>query len=156
MAMGSYGIELNERIKHFTCPHCGEQSVSVWGSISKNNGIRAVYLANLMTGHEEASARLTVSIGGWGEEAGTRRKWAYIEARPLADRFELMVREPEESLYYGRSILGEPMTRADVLNSTLGDQIFDIADFIAFKDPAVRSYLCGKEIDRGGRFTAIH
>src|SRR6267378_168855 len=114
--MAAYDIEFNEKVKSFRCPHCGEESMTVWGWVSKNNSAHAAYFVNLMTGHEEVSARFTISIGGWGEEDGlARRKWAFIEARPTPDSYEMMVREPEESLYSGTLTLGKAMTRAEVL-----------------------------------------
>lgn len=146
-----YNIELNPEMKSFICPHSGEQSITVWGSISKNNAALAVYFANLMTRHERASARLTISIGGWGEEAEKKRKWIYIEARPTAGSYEMMVRQPEESLYHGKPIVGAPMTRAEVLSSDQRREIFEIADYIGFNDPAVKSYLSGEEIGVEGR-----
>src|SRR5215471_8951895 len=63
--MTGYGIEFNDKIESFKCPHCGEESKTVWGWVSKDNAAYAVYFANLMTGHQEMSARLTISIGGW-------------------------------------------------------------------------------------------
>lgn len=108
-------------------------------------------LPNLMTRHEQASARLTISIGGWGEEAEKKRKWIYIEARPTAGSYEMMVRQPEESLYHGKPIVGVPMTRTEVLSSDQRREIFEVADYIAFNDPAVKSYLSGEEISVEGR-----
>jgi hypothetical protein len=153
--MAIFDINLNETIRQFSCPHCGEQSVTVWGSISKNNVAHAVYYANLMTGHEEASARLSISIGGWGGEGPSKRNWVFIEARPYGDRYQMMVREPEESLYYGESLMGKPMTRTEVLNGEKKDEIFEVADYIAFNDPAVWSYLCGRGVSKEGRFKSI-
>ena len=63
--MARLKLDLNTKIKQFTCLHCGEQSLTVWGYISKDNLAYAVYYANLMTGHKEVSARLTISLGGW-------------------------------------------------------------------------------------------
>jgi hypothetical protein len=155
--MARLGIDLNSKFNQFTCPHCGEQSLTVWGYVSQDNVAHAIYYANLMTGHQEASARLTISFGGWGEKGDVaKRGWAFLEARPIADRYEMMVREPEESLYHGRELLGSPMTRAEVLGSSLKNEILGIADFIAFNDPAVRSYLSGEEIDRSGRDATVH
>jgi hypothetical protein len=155
--MKKLGIDLNNRINQFMCPHCGEQSLTVWGYVSQDQVAHSIYYANLMTGHKEASARLTISFGGWGEEDDVaKRRWVFIEARPTADRYEMMVREPEESLYHDKTILGSPMTRAEVLGSSLKDEIFEIADFIAFNDPAVKSYLSGEEIDRSGRNSTVN
>lgn len=150
--MTQYGIQLNPTIKPFRCPHCGEESITVWGSVSKNNSSHAVYYANLMTGHSESSARITISMGGWGEGADeSTRRWVFIEARPTVDSYEMMVREPDESFYHGRKLLGAPLTRAQALESTLKDEFFAVADCIAFNDPAVKSYLLGEEVSSEGR-----
>lgn len=150
--MSQYGIELNEKIKPFQCPHCGEESMTVWGWVSKADAVHAVYYANLMTGHQEASARLTISIGGWGEEDNlAKRTWVLIEARPIGESYEMMVREPEESLYNGETMLGRPLARTAALNSPMKDEFFAVADFIAFNDPAVKSYLLGHEVSAEGR-----
>ena len=131
--------------------------MTVWGWVSKNNSAHAVYFANLMTGHEDVSARLTISIGGWGEEDGlAKRKWVFIEARPVPSSYEMMVREPEESLYNGKPILGKPMTRSEVLSGLLAQEYFDVADHIAFNDPAVKSYLSGGQVSSEGRQWTIH
>jgi hypothetical protein len=66
--MAMYGIEFNDKVKSFECPHCGEESMTVWGWVSKDSAAHAVYFVNLMTGHQEISARFTISVCGWGEE----------------------------------------------------------------------------------------
>ena len=74
-----------------------------------------------------------------------------MEARPTSDRYEIMVREPEESLYFNKPLLGKPMTRAEALASASLDEFFAVADFVAFNDPAVKSHLCGKQVSSSGR-----
>jgi hypothetical protein len=155
--MAAYGIEFNDKVKSFRCPHCGEQSMTVWGWVSKDNAAHAAYFANLMTGHQETSARLIISIGGWGEEDNlAKRKWVFIEARPIAGSYEMMVREPEESLYNGKHILGTSLTRSEALASPLMQEFFAVADYIAINDPAVRSYLQGAQVSSKGRETAVN
>jgi hypothetical protein len=155
--MATYGIEFNDKIKSFECPHCGEESKTVWGWVSKNSAAHAVYFANLMTGHQETSARLTISVGGWGDENDlSKRKWIYIEARPIPTSYEMMVREPAESLYDGKSILGTSLTRSEALASPLMQEFFAVADYIAFNDPAVRSYLRGEQVSAEGRETSVN
>src|SRR5690349_20149764 len=85
-----YSVEFNEFVKPFLCDHCGEQSYTVWGWVAKDNAAHAVYYARLMTGHAEASVRLTLSIGGWGEpDNPSVRRWWFIEARPKNDSYEM-------------------------------------------------------------------
>jgi hypothetical protein len=151
-----YAIELNDRLKTFDCPHCGKKSITVWGWISKDGGAHAVYYAGLMTGHEQASARLIISIGGWGvenvdEDDVESRNWLFIEAQPTTDIYEMMVREPEESFYFGKRLLGRAMSRATALASPDLNEFFAVADFVAFNDPAVKSYLTGQAVSRSGR-----
>jgi hypothetical protein len=155
--MATYGIEFNDKIKSFECPHCGEESKTVWGWVSRDSVAHAVYFANLMTGHQETSARLTISVGGWGDENDlSKRKWIYIEARPIPTSYEMMVREPAESLYIGKSILGTSLTRSEALASPLVQEFFAVADYIAFNDPAVRSYLRGEQVSAEGRETSVN
>lgn len=130
--------------------------MTVWGFVSRDNAAHAIYYAGLMTGHEQASVRLTISIGGWGvenrdEQTVEGRNWLIIEARPTRDSYEMMVREPEESFYFDKRILGKPITRTEALASSLLDEFFAIADFIVFNDPAVKSYLMGEEVSASGR-----
>jgi hypothetical protein len=151
-----YSIFLSERIQTFECQDCGEESMTVWGSVAKDDLSYAVYYAGLMIGHEQASVRLAISIGGWGiphedEENVPGRIWFNIEARPTSETYEMMVREPEESFYFGKRLLGKPMSRAEALASLLKNELFAVADFIVTNDPAVNSYLRGMEVSAEGR-----
>lgn len=155
--LAAYTIEFNDKIKSLRCPHCGEESMTVWGWVFKNNAVHAAYFANLMTGHQEVSARLTISIGGWGEENDlAKRKWVFIEARPIPGSYEMMVREPEESLYRKEQFLGTALAREEAKASPLIEEFFAVADYIAFNDPAVRSYLLGEQVSSKGRETAVN
>ena len=148
----AYRIELNKEIKSFKCSHCGEQSKTVWGWVFKDDQVHAAYFVNLMTGHHDASARFTISVGGWGEEDElAERRWIFIEARATSISYEMMVREPEESLYRGKRVLGTPLTRSEALASPLIQEYFAMADHIAFNDPAVKSYLIGEHVSSEGR-----
>lgn len=96
--------------------------MTVWGFIGKEGTAHAVYYAGLMTGHSQPSVRLTISIGDWG--TGTEegqpvrpRTWLFMEARPTVDRYEIMVREPHESIYFNKPILGKAKSRAEALAS---------------------------------------
>jgi hypothetical protein len=150
--MAAYDIEFNDKVKSFRCPHCGEESMTVWGWVSKDNTAHAAYFANLMTGHQEISARLTISIGGWGKEDSlAKRKWVFLEARPIPGSYEMMVREPGESLYGGEPILGKALSRSEALSTPLLQEFFAVADHIAQNDPAVKSYLSGEAVSSEGR-----
>ena len=151
--MSTYAMELNEG--EILCPHCGERSVTVWGCASKDSAIYAIYYANLMTGHREASARRTISFGGWGTDNNEPRRWIMFEARPTVKSYEMMVREPEESLYFGEKLLGRAVSRNEALASKHRNDFFAVADCMAFNDPAVKSYLSGKAVALDGRQSTV-
>jgi hypothetical protein len=67
----------------------------------------------------------------------------------------MMVRDPEESLYFGESFLGKGLSRNDALASRHKDDFFAVADCIAFNDPAVKSYLSGKAVNLEGRQSTL-
>ena len=64
----------------------------------------------------------------------------------------MMVRDPEESFYFGRGdLLGRGMSRQEALKSSLLDDFFLVADHIVANDPAVKSYLLGERVSTEGR-----
>jgi hypothetical protein len=151
-----YFIDLNEKIKTFYCSDCGQTCMTVWGFIRRDGTAHAVYYAGLMTGHLQPSVRLTISLGAWGStneegQDARLRTWLFIESRPTADSYEMMVREPQESRYFNKTILGKPMPRAEAIASPSLQEFFAVADFVAFNDPAVKSYLCGEQVSSLGR-----
>jgi hypothetical protein len=44
-----------------------------------------------------------------------------------------------------------PISRAEALASSAFQEFFAVGDFIAFNDPAVKSYLCGQQVSSSGR-----
>ena len=72
-----------------------------------------------------------------------KRKWVF-EASVQCWHHEMMVREPEESLYMGDKF-GKRLC-AEGLASLLVDEFFAVADHIANNDPAVKSYLLGQPV----------
>ena len=43
------------------------------------------------------------------------------------------------------------MDRAQTLRSEFKEELFAVADFIVFNDPAIRSYLVGEQVSSAGR-----
>lgn len=83
---------------------------------SRKGAAHAVYYAGLMTGHDEASVRLTISVGGCGLPDGIAiRRW-FLEIRPTTDNCAMMVGEPAESMYFKDAVLGRGMNRHEVLS----------------------------------------
>jgi hypothetical protein len=87
-----------------------------------------------------------------GEKEGKdERVWVFIEVRPTTDNCEMMVRDLEESIYFGKDLLGRGMSRQEALKSDLLDDFFSVADHIVANDPAVKSYLLGERVSAEGR-----
>jgi len=155
--MSTYVIEPNERVKYFSCPHCGEKSVTVMGIHSDGFQSSRDLLREPDDRCKEtdASVRLTISFGGWGQDDSKSRWWIFIEATPTVDSYEIMVREPEESVYFGEKLLGSGVSCTEALASPHRDNFFAVADCIAFNDPAMKSYLSGRVINLDGRHAKV-
>lgn len=68
----------------------------------------------------------------------------------------MMVHELEEFIYNGGYILRTSLNCPEALASPLLQEFFAVADYIAFNDPAVRSYLLGEQVSSKGRETAMN
>ena len=63
----------------------------------------------------------------------------------------MRIEELEVSSHKDFAPLGIALSRDEALSSELKDDFFAIADYVVVEDPAVNSYLLGKEVNIRGR-----
>ena len=63
----------------------------------------------------------------------------------------MRIEEPEASRHKDFKPLGIALSRDEALSSDLKDEFFAVADYVVVEDPAVNSYLLGKEVNIRGR-----
>jgi len=151
-----YSLELGSEVANLTCDCCGKAFKSVCGFIKKDDWAYSIYFAALQTGHDEIATGLTISIGKWwddSEEAMSEREWVYMDVWPSEtdSGFELRLEEPDSSRHASDKSLGRKLEPEEARKHPLLDEFFSIADFIIDNDPAVFSYLSGKEVNVVGR-----
>jgi hypothetical protein len=149
-----FTLELGPEVANLTCDHCGKPFQSVCGFISKDDWAYSVYFAALQTGHDAIEVGLSLSIGKWWENSAVEeRSWVYLRVWPSesGSGFEMRVEEPEGSRHVDSKILGKKLSCDEARQSPLLNDFFAVADFAIDNDPAVLSYLSGKEINIAGR-----
>lgn len=140
------------RCSNITCGCCGKSFKSVCGFIKQDDDAYSVYFATLQTGHHEVEVGLTISIGKWWDDTAlNERHWVCISVRPSDMHFNMSIEDAETSRHADFKSLGIALSRQHALSSRLKDKFVEIADFIVAEDPAVNSYLSGKEVNISGR-----
>jgi len=151
-----FSLELGSEVANLTCGCCGKPFKSVCGFIKKDDCPYSVYFATLQSGHDEIGVALSVSIGKWwddSDEAVAQREWVYMLVWPSesGSSFEVRLEEPDSSRHAGSKVLGRKLQPEHARNHPLLKDFFAVSDFIVDNDPAVLSYLSGKEINIAGR-----
>ena len=150
--MSDYSLETGEYIYRLTCKCCGKEKNRVWGFVSKNGDAHAVYYALLNVTEEEPRVGLTLSVGPWWEGTDQlRRSWVHLDVWPEEDGIHMNIRDPKESNFYPWEKGGTGLTREEAKLSSVIQEIWSVADFVADTDPAVSSYLDGSDIAAKGR-----
>jgi hypothetical protein len=150
----NFSLELGAAVARITCEHCGRPFESVNGYVKKEGWAYSVYFATLQTGHQDVMVGLTVSIGKfWDDSAIDQRRWVYFRVWPSesGNGFEMRIEEPRASRHVGSPPLGREMSCDEARSSPLLDDFFAVAAFVIDNDPAVLSYLSGRETNTEGR-----
>ena len=104
--------------------------------------------SHLHTGNCDMTVGLTISIGKWWDDTAlNERHWILLMVKPSTTNFDMRVEEPEVSCHADFKALAIALSRDEALSSDLKDDFFAVADYIVVEDPAVNSYLMGKEVN---------
>jgi len=87
----------------------------------------------------------------WDDTALDERHWICLTVKPSDGNFNMRVEEPEVSRHKDFKPLGIALSREKALSNELKHDFFAVADYIVVEDPAVNSYLLGKEVNIRGR-----
>jgi len=150
--MPQYSLELGDVVKNLICECCGFPVKRVWGFVSKDGSAHAVYYALLAEHPPERWVGLTLSVGNWWDEKAVEtRQWVHLQARNMDGIFALRVSEPQESNFYPWERGGKPLSREEALVNKLIEEFYAVADYVNVEDPAIDSFLSGKEVNIRGR-----
>ncbi len=124
----------------------------VWGFVSKDGDVRAVYYALLNVQEEHPRVGLTLSVGPWwdGTEP-SQRTWIHLNIWPDENGTRMNIRDPKESNFYPWEKGGAPLSREEAKVNAAIEEIWSVADFIIGADEAISSYLEGNGVNPVGR-----
>jgi len=149
--MGDLSLETGEHIVRVVFECCGHEKKRVWGFVTKCGDAHAVYYALLNITESRPRIGL-ISIGPWWEVAqASERSWCHIDVRTEPDKFQLVIKDPEESNFYPWEKGGRPLTPEQAAAKEMTAEIQTVANFVVQTDPAISSYLDGTELNTVGR-----
>ncbi len=136
--MGKLRVAFDDQVRSGTCRHCGGDYRSVWGTVYEEQEAVAMYFADLYDHfheHSEPRVVLSLAVGDWRDDAGSRARCAMtMQAWGAGNEVHFAVTDPGSSPWQGWGMVGWSMTRREALGSPLLETFFRIADHIAYYD----------------------
>jgi hypothetical protein len=138
--MGEISLEPSGQGNPYLCPHCGNESHTVWGYVRCDGNAYAVYYVGWTTGHDDMG--ILIGMGEWGEGTTPSDRYSVaLTARAPENQIGFMVVGPGESLLDEVELLGRLLTREDALAHPQIQDVFRVADHIVSDDPRVAAVL---------------
>ena len=124
------------------CPCCGARGRTVWGYIYDQAALRAVYYAQWVLGQSSHALTLLISAGSWEEDSSPQDRAAVgLECRSVDNQTELMLIDAAQTPWGAEEILGDKLTRREVVGTELASLVFDLAGQILIQDTRIKAIL---------------
>jgi hypothetical protein len=122
------------------CSCCGGTAKRVWGFVHDRYATEAAYFVEWIAENiAKHGARFDLIVGPWGHNAQAAERVAVSLAfRRVASQPQFMVTDANEGPLAANSLVGRAMSRDEVLNSSLAQQVFAIVDAIWQQDDRIR------------------
>jgi hypothetical protein len=137
-------VEPTQHKSHGACPHCGGEEQTVWGWIHRGAGTRAAYYVRWKAGRRADGMIWLLCIGPWGDGAADAdRRSVGLRVRIVRGRPQFMVVDAAETPW-GREPLplhGSLLTREQVIDTPLAEEVFRIVDQILVEDTRVARFV---------------
>ena len=137
-------LEFDEPL-FFTCECCGGRTTRLTRFVSRDGSAYAVYYASFSDKHSDRTAKVIVSIGGWGgwegDEPPPDRAAFAMEIRSGAENYEVMVTSAADSPWADSKILGVMLDRDQALAHPWIKEAFHVTDHIVLEDQPLKQYL---------------
>jgi hypothetical protein len=120
------------------CNCCGKMTRRVWGYVTQDEGTIAAYFVEWTPGHEEQAANFDLIVGKWGPEAGPAdRKAVALDFRQLETGPAFRVINAADRPVGKNSLVGEALSREQVIGESVAQTVFAICDTVFLDDPRV-------------------
>ena len=121
------------------CDCCGRATRALNGYASDELGALATYLVRWTDGHVlENGANFDFIIGEWGGAPASNRVAVSVQYRILDSGPAFMIIDATDRGISTSPMVGESLTRAEVIGTPLAKEVFAIVDAIWLQDERIR------------------
>jgi len=150
--MAEYKLELSDSTAQLKCSCCAAGMTSICGFLRRDGDPYAMFYALLHLNRADEFVRLSVSMGnGWHNRNYEDRLALCMDIKSHSGQTIISVEDSSASPQQGFPAFGKWLDREDAREHPALQEFSQLASFITQRDPAISSYLCGKEINLAGR-----
>ena len=120
------------------CDCCGNMTRRVWGYVNRGETTIAAYFVEWTPGHLAHAASFDLILGKWGTEAGSADRQAVALAfRHMETGPEFMVVNAADRPIGASPLVGEALTREQVVGQPIAQTVFAVCDSILLQDDRI-------------------
>ncbi|MFN3931334.1 MAG: hypothetical protein ACK4JY_06245 [Brevundimonas sp.] len=134
-------ITIEKGIEHAPthCDCCGRATRALNGYASDELGALATYLVQWTDGHvAEYGANFDLIVGEWGGAPPAQRVAVSLQYRRTASGPGFMIIDAPGRAVASSPLVGEALSRSDVVGTNLANEVFAIVDAIWLQDERIR------------------
>ncbi|KQY64915.1 MULTISPECIES: hypothetical protein [unclassified Brevundimonas] len=121
------------------CDCCGRATRALSGYASDELGALATYMVQWTDGHVVANgANFDLIVGAWGGAPSSKRIAVSLEYRQMASGPGFTIIDAPDRAFSMSPVVGEALSRSDVVGTKLADEVFAIIDAIWLQDERIR------------------
>ena len=121
------------------CDCCGGATRALNGYVSDELGAVATYMVQWTDGHVVANgANFDLIVGEWGGAPASQRVAVSLEYRQMESGPGFAIIDAPDRAISMSPLVGEALSRSDVVGTKLADEVFAIIDAIWLQDERIR------------------
>jgi len=134
-------IENGEPIEPTHCADCGGVTTNLVRFVYQDGDAYAIYYARYSDNHPQREVALAVGLGDFSEESTPDTRVSFrLKMRLVDAKYEVMVVDPDQSLWPKAKVIGRTLTRAEALAHPRIKDVFNITDHMTTDDPKIKTY----------------
>jgi hypothetical protein len=128
------------------CKCCGNMTQRVWGYVNQDEATIAAYFVEWTPGHVENPANFDLIVGAWGPGTSPKDKKAVsLDLRRTDAGPWFTVIDASKRPVATSSLVGEALSREQVIGKPIADTVFSICDTVLLQDhrlDSIRNLFC--------------
>jgi hypothetical protein len=118
------------------CDCCGKQSKTIWGDLADSSGIRAIYFVQWTVDEPRHMPNFDIVLGPRDDRASVSEQvLVSLLYKPRYGGGSFMVISGKGRPADDRTLCGRALDRADVIGTTLANEVFSLIDTLWLTEP---------------------